>query len=125
VRARADTHITNRSAYLHTHTHTLALARTHTHTHTQRHTHVLLVQIGTVREPELRVQIVTQRSEFDENPAVFRKDYLESQSALTQKIVEARQRLRQVCISHRKSTQSNACCVNVCKLCKGVQPRKT
>ena len=29
-------------------------------------------QIGTVREPKLRVQIVTQRSTFDENPAEFR-----------------------------------------------------
>jgi magnesium chelatase subunit I len=29
-------------------------------------------QIGTVKDPRLRVQIVSQRSTFDENPAVFR-----------------------------------------------------
>ncbi len=29
-------------------------------------------QIGTVKDPKLRVQIVSQRSIFDENPAVFR-----------------------------------------------------
>ncbi|KAF5843028.1 magnesium chelatase subunit of protochlorophyllide reductase [Dunaliella salina] len=52
-------------------------------------------QIGTVREPELRVQIVTQRSEFDDDPAAFRKDYLESQAALTNKIVDARKLVKQ------------------------------
>ncbi len=29
-------------------------------------------QIGTVKDPRLRVQIVSQRSTFDENPAAFR-----------------------------------------------------
>ena len=29
-------------------------------------------QIGTVRDPKLRVQIVSQRSTFDEDPAKFR-----------------------------------------------------
>ncbi|KAJ9511089.1 hypothetical protein QJQ45_013157 [Haematococcus lacustris] len=51
-------------------------------------------QIGTVREPKLRVQIVTQRSVFDEDPASFLSKYGDTQQALTTKIVEARQRLK-------------------------------
>lgn len=37
------------------------------------------LQIGTVKEPKLRVQIVSQRSVFDENPADFRAKYDQSQ----------------------------------------------
>jgi hypothetical protein len=36
-------------------------------------------QIGTVREPKLRVQIVSQRSVFDEDPSTFRAKYEDSQ----------------------------------------------
>jgi hypothetical protein len=36
-------------------------------------------QIGTVKDPELRVQIVSERSTFDENPAEFHKKYAEKQ----------------------------------------------
>jgi Mg-chelatase subunit ChlI len=53
-------------------------------------------QIGTVKEPKLRVQIVTERASFDENPAVFKGKYQQQQEALTAKIVEAQQRLKQV-----------------------------
>lgn len=37
------------------------------------------MQIGTVREPKLRVQIVSQRSVFDEDPSTFRAKYDETQ----------------------------------------------
>ena len=47
-------------------------------------------QIGTVREPELRVKIVEQRIIFDEYPYDFRKQYEESQQELTAKITVAR-----------------------------------
>lgn len=57
-------------------------------------------QIGTVKDPTLRVQIVSERSTFDENPAVFKGKYAETQEALTQKIVNARQRLRSVDIEY-------------------------
>jgi Mg-chelatase subunit ChlI len=40
---------------------------------------VRVVQIGTVRDPELRVQIVSERSTFDEDPAAFHKKYAEKQ----------------------------------------------
>lgn len=53
-------------------------------------------QIGTVRDPELRVKIVEQRATFDENPKEFRKSYETSQTSLTAKLTEARGRLRQV-----------------------------
>ncbi|KAG2426357.1 hypothetical protein HXX76_013114 [Chlamydomonas incerta] len=52
-------------------------------------------QIGTVKDPRLRVQIVSQRSTFDENPASFRKDYEAGQMALTSRIVDARKLLKQ------------------------------
>ncbi|KIY99379.1 magnesium chelatase subunit I [Monoraphidium neglectum] len=57
-------------------------------------------QIGTVREPELRVQIVAERSTFDEDPATFRGKYEDKQNALTNKIVDARKRLKSVDIAY-------------------------
>ncbi|KAG2486433.1 hypothetical protein HYH03_014880 [Edaphochlamys debaryana] len=57
-------------------------------------------QIGTVKDPRLRVQIVSQRSTFDENPAVFRKDYDAGQNALTARIVEASKLLKQCDVSY-------------------------
>eukprot|EP00877_Chromochloris_zofingiensis_P013011 jgi/Chrzof1/7964/UNPLg00024.t1_CHLI2[v5.2] len=57
-------------------------------------------QIGTVREPALRVQIVAERSTFDENPATFRTKYEDKQQALTNRIVEARQRLKSIDIDY-------------------------
>lgn len=57
-------------------------------------------QIGTVKDPELRVQIVAERSTFDEDPATFRTKYDDKQEALTQKIVDARQRLKQIDIPY-------------------------
>jgi Mg-chelatase subunit ChlI len=53
-------------------------------------------QIGTVKEPKLRVQIVTERASFDEGPAAFKSKYQQQQEALTAKIVEAQQRLKSV-----------------------------
>lgn len=57
-------------------------------------------QIGTVKEPNLRVQIVEQRGNFDENPLEFRNNYLDSQNQLTQKLIEARQILKDVEIDY-------------------------
>ena len=52
-------------------------------------------QIGTVRQPELRVKIVEQRIVFDEYPYDFRKQYEESQQELTSKITSARELLKE------------------------------
>lgn len=42
-------------------------------------------EIRTVKEPELRVQIVEQRAYFDSNPIEFRKNYNDSQQILREK----------------------------------------
>lgn len=57
-------------------------------------------QIGTVREPKLRVQIVSQRSTFDEDPAKFRDEYEGPQSALTKRIVDARSILKKADVDY-------------------------
>jgi magnesium chelatase subunit I len=53
-------------------------------------------EIKTVKEPELRVKIVEQRSYFDLNPLEFRKNYIDSQNILKEKILKARELLKEV-----------------------------
>jgi magnesium chelatase subunit I len=53
-------------------------------------------QIGTVKEPELRVKIVEQRTRFDQNPQAFQKDFFTSQTELRDKIAKAREILPKV-----------------------------
>ena len=48
-------------------------------------------QIGTVKEPHLRVKIVEQRAQFDESPTILRKQYSEAQKELSEKIKAARE----------------------------------
>ena len=48
-------------------------------------------QIGTVKEPHLRVKIVEQRAQFDESPITLRKQYGEAQKELRDKIRAARE----------------------------------
>ena len=57
-------------------------------------------QIGTVKDPNLRVQIVEQRASFDEAPLEFRRNYNDSQKELTEKLTEARQSLKKVEIDY-------------------------
>ena len=53
-------------------------------------------EIRTVKEPALRVQIVEQRSEFDQNPHPFLENCRHEQEALQQKIVNAQNLLPEV-----------------------------
>ncbi|MBD2210736.1 magnesium chelatase ATPase subunit I [Nostoc linckia FACHB-104] len=53
-------------------------------------------EIHTVKEPALRVQIVEQRSEFDQNPPAFVEKYQPEQEALQQQLVNAQNLLPQV-----------------------------
>jgi magnesium chelatase subunit I len=53
-------------------------------------------QIGTVKEPHLRVKIVEQRAQFDESPTLLRDQYAQSQEELTNKIKAARELRSQV-----------------------------
>ena len=57
-------------------------------------------QIGTVKDPSLRVKIVEERANFDRSPVDFRKSYVESQQELTEKIANARELLKKVEISY-------------------------
>jgi magnesium chelatase subunit I len=57
-------------------------------------------QIRTVKDPELRVQIVEQRTEFDQNPPTFLVSYQTKQDDLQRNIVEAQTRLRGMAIDY-------------------------
>ena len=57
-------------------------------------------QIGTVKEPNLRVQIVEQRANFDAAPLEFRETYNDSQNELANQIIDARQLVPQVQIDY-------------------------
>ena len=67
-------------------------------------------QIGTVREPKLRVQIVEQRAAFDESPINFRKSYEESQKKLTTKITKAREFLKKTEMSYENRVKISQIC---------------
>jgi magnesium chelatase subunit I len=53
-------------------------------------------EIRTVRDPEIRVQVVEERSSFDSNPEVALAKYNDLQNELKQKIVDAQTRLTDV-----------------------------
>ncbi len=57
-------------------------------------------EIHTVKEPVLRVQIVEQRGEFDQNPPTFLEKYQHQQEELQQRIVKAQQLLPSVTIDY-------------------------
>ncbi|MCC5623589.1 magnesium chelatase ATPase subunit I [Nostoc sp. CHAB 5715] len=57
-------------------------------------------EIHTVKEPTLRVQIVEQRADFDQNPPVFLEKYKSQQEALQEQIVNAQQLLPEVKIDY-------------------------
>lgn len=67
-------------------------------------------QIGTVKDPELRVQIVEQRAAFDESPVEFRQNYLAAQEQLAQAIVDARSRLKNVTIDYTDRVKISHIC---------------
>lgn len=57
-------------------------------------------EIRTVKEPNLRVQIVEQRAEFDRNPQGFLEQYQTEQEELQQRLVKAQNLLPQVTIDY-------------------------
>ena len=67
-------------------------------------------EIHTVKDAELRVQIVEQRSEFDANPKTFLKNYENAQKQLKEKILEARQQLPNVTISYSDRIKISQIC---------------
>ena len=67
-------------------------------------------EIRTVREAALRVQIVEQRSEFDQNPPEFLEKYQEQQQELQQRIVEAQELLPSVNMEYEHRVKISEVC---------------
>jgi magnesium chelatase subunit I len=67
-------------------------------------------EIKTVKEPELRVQVVEQRSYFDSNPVEFRKNYIDSQNILKEKILKARELLKEVNLDYELRIKISQIC---------------
>nr|YP_009367625.1 magnesium chelatase subunit of protochlorophyllide reductase [Pseudocharacium americanum]YP_009367714.1 magnesium chelatase subunit of protochlorophyllide reductase [Ignatius tetrasporus]ARK14559.1 magnesium chelatase subunit of protochlorophyllide reductase [Pseudocharacium americanum]ARK14648.1 magnesium chelatase subunit of protochlorophyllide reductase [Ignatius tetrasporus] len=67
-------------------------------------------QIGTVKEPHLRVKIVEQRAKFDESPLEFRKNYEHLQNQLRDKIIKARDILKNVEIDNEYRIKISEIC---------------
>jgi magnesium chelatase subunit I len=55
-------------------------------------------EIRTVKTPELRVQIVEQRTEFDQNPQQFLNHYIDKQTEVQEQIVRAQELLSSITI---------------------------
>ncbi|MGB6298828.1 MAG: magnesium chelatase ATPase subunit I [Rivularia sp. (in: cyanobacteria)] len=67
-------------------------------------------EIRTVREPALRVQIVEQRSEFDQNPPEFIEKYQQQQQELQQQIVKAQELLPSVNMEYEHRVKISEVC---------------
>ncbi|MEM6754566.1 MAG: magnesium chelatase ATPase subunit I [Cyanobacteria bacterium P01_C01_bin.38] len=67
-------------------------------------------EIRTVREPALRVQIVEQRSEFDQNPPEFIAKYQQQQQELQQQIVKAQELLPSVNMEYEHRVKISEVC---------------
>lgn len=67
-------------------------------------------EIRTVRDPELRVQIVEQRSEFDRDPQAFLAQHQAQQEELQKRLVTAQDLLSQVSIDHEDRVKISQVC---------------
>jgi magnesium chelatase subunit I len=67
-------------------------------------------EIHTVKEPALRVQIVEQRSSFDQNPQEFSQQQNQEQEDLKLKIVQAQELLPQVKIDYDLKVKISEVC---------------
>ncbi len=67
-------------------------------------------EIHTVKEPVLRVQIVEQRAEFDQNPQQFLEKYQPQQVALQQQLVKAQELLPSVQIDYNLRVKISEVC---------------
>jgi magnesium chelatase subunit I len=71
-------------------------------------------EIRTVRDPETRVQIVEQRSNFDSDPDAALKEWNTAQLALKEKIVDAQKRLPDVKLSMELRVKISQVCGRYC-----------
>ncbi len=67
-------------------------------------------EIRTVKEPALRVEIVEQRSQFDQDPQSFLDNHQSSQEMQQQKLIKAQNLLPQVEIDHDLRVQISQVC---------------
>jgi len=67
-------------------------------------------EIKTVKDPLLRVQIVEQRSDFDENPGFSLNKYQDKQYELKNKIVSAQEKLSSVVIDYSLRVKISEIC---------------
>ena len=70
-------------------------------------------EIRTVKEPELRVQIVEQRSDFDQDPQIYLSQYQAQQDALQAQLVEAQKRLPSVTLDHDYRVKISQVCAEL------------
>ncbi|MFO8039363.1 MAG: magnesium chelatase ATPase subunit I [Sodalinema sp.] len=70
-------------------------------------------EIRTVRDPELRVKIVEERSQFDRNPQDYLSDHHETQQELQERLLQAQNLLGSVEISHELRVQISQVCAEL------------
>lgn len=70
-------------------------------------------EIRTVKEPALRVRIVEQRSEFDQNPPEFLEKYQESQEAMQKQLVNAQELLPSVTLDYDLRVKISEVCAEL------------
>ncbi len=70
-------------------------------------------EIRTVRDPELRVQIVEQRSEFDQDPLSYLAKHQAEQEVLQVKLVEAQKRLSSVNLEYEDRVRISEVCAEL------------
>jgi magnesium chelatase subunit I len=68
------------------------------------------VEVRTVRDPELRVRVVDQRTAFDDDPEAFSAAVRSNEEALQARVVEAQRRLGQVAIADELRLRISAIC---------------
>jgi magnesium chelatase subunit I len=68
------------------------------------------VEVRTVRDPELRVLVVDQRTGFDADPEAFLEASATAQEALQARVVAAQERLGAVTIDHDLRLRISAVC---------------
>jgi len=66
-----------------------------------------------VKEPALRVQIVEQRSAFDQNPKEFLEHHQSEQDALQQRLIGAQETLKSVTITYDFRVQISQVCAEL------------
>ncbi|MBD1842742.1 magnesium chelatase ATPase subunit I [Cyanobacteria bacterium FACHB-63] len=70
-------------------------------------------EIRTVKEPVLRVQIVEQRTEFDQDPVPFLEKYQSQQTDLQRQIVDAQERLKAIVIDYDLRVKISQMCAEL------------